>query len=101
MPRSLPAPLGELFWSAHRLWIRQLDFRAPGKAAVKKYYGQANQDNKVKELEQISKIYPEVKNLPENLGAGHEWAMHTLTTPIIEIAGDGKTAKAVWYSPRR
>jgi hypothetical protein len=25
--------------------------------------------------------------------------MHTLTTPVIEIAGDGKTAKAVWISP--
>lgn len=44
----------------------------------------------------------------------HEWAdrdegsgkprpgtmhMHTLTTPVIEVAGDGKTAKAVWISP--
>ena len=25
--------------------------------------------------------------------------MHTNTTPIIEIAGDGKTAKGIWYSP--
>jgi len=25
--------------------------------------------------------------------------MHTLTTPVIEVAGDGKTAKAVWISP--
>jgi hypothetical protein len=25
--------------------------------------------------------------------------MHTLTTPIIEVAGDGKTAKGMWYSP--
>ena len=25
--------------------------------------------------------------------------MHPLTTPVIEIAGDGKTAKAVWISP--
>jgi hypothetical protein len=25
--------------------------------------------------------------------------MHTLTTPVIEIAGDGKTAKGVWISP--
>lgn len=24
---------------------------------------------------------------------------HTLTTPIIEVAGDGQTAKAVWNSP--
>jgi len=25
--------------------------------------------------------------------------MHTLTTPVIEVAGDGKTAKGVWISP--
>jgi hypothetical protein len=24
---------------------------------------------------------------------------HHLTTPIIEVAGDGKTAKAIWFSP--
>jgi hypothetical protein len=24
---------------------------------------------------------------------------HTLTTPVIEIAGDGKTAKGIWISP--
>lgn len=28
-------------------------------------------------------------------GAG----MHTLTTPIVEIAGDGKTAQGMWYTP--
>jgi hypothetical protein len=26
-------------------------------------------------------------------------AIHTLSTPVIEVAGDGKTAKAVWISP--
>lgn len=25
--------------------------------------------------------------------------MHALTTPVIEVAGDGQTAKAVWISP--
>jgi hypothetical protein len=70
-----------------------------GVVGVKKYYGQVNQENKEKELEQVSNLYPEIKNSPENLGAGHEYAMHTTTTPIIEIAGDGKTAKGIWYSP--
>jgi hypothetical protein len=70
-----------------------------GIAGVKKAYGQGNQDNKVKELEAVSKLYPEIKNIPENLGVGHEYAMHTNTTPIIEVAGDGKTAKGTWYSP--
>jgi hypothetical protein len=70
-----------------------------GIAGVKKFYGQVNQDNKVKELEAVSKLYPEIKNVKENLGAGHEYAMHTNTTAVIEIAGDGKTAKGIWYSP--
>jgi SnoaL-like domain len=26
-------------------------------------------------------------------------AVHALTTPVIEVAGDGQTAKAVWVSP--
>jgi hypothetical protein len=26
-------------------------------------------------------------------------AWHTLTTPVIEVAGDGKTAKGLWISP--
>jgi len=96
--------LADIWVNENGSWASTATFASPnwimkGVAAVKKYYGQANQDNKVKELENISKIYPEIKNEPANLGAGHEWAMHTLTTPIIEIAGDGKTAKAVWYSP--
>jgi hypothetical protein len=70
-----------------------------GISGIKKYYGQVNQENKRGELEDISKIYPEIKNIEENLGAGHEYAMHTTTTPVIEIAGDGKTAKGIWYSP--
>ena len=28
-----------------------------------------------------------------------EGQMHTLTTPLIEIAGDGQTAQAMWYTP--
>jgi hypothetical protein len=96
--------LADIWVNENGPWAKTATFASPnwimkGVAAVKKYYGQANQDNKVKELENVSKVYPEVKNVPENLGAGHEFAMHTLTTPIIEIAGDGKTAKAVWYSP--
>jgi hypothetical protein len=66
---------------------------------VKRVYGTDNLETQKKKLEAISKIYPEIKNVPENIGIGYEWAMHTQTTPIIEIAGDGKTAKGVWYSP--
>lgn len=70
-----------------------------GLDTVKRAYGEQNQQNRVKALEALSKVDPSVKNVPENLGAGHEWAMHTSTTPVIEVAGDGKTAKGIWYSP--
>jgi len=70
-----------------------------GIKGIKKYYGQVNQDNKVKELEAVSKLFPEIENIEENIGIGHEYAMHTTTTPVIEVAGDGKTAKGIWYSP--
>jgi hypothetical protein len=70
-----------------------------GLDTVKRAYGEQNQQNRVKALEALSRVDPSVKNVPENLGAGHEWAMHTSTTPVIEIAGDGKTAKGIWYSP--
>jgi hypothetical protein len=66
---------------------------------VKRAYGGATEQSKVRALEALSKIDPTVKNVPENLGAGSEWVMHSSTTPVIEIAGDGKTAKGVWYSP--
>lgn len=50
------------------------------------------------ELERISKLHPEVKNIPENIGVGM-FQEHTITTPIIEIADDGKTAKGMFYTP--
>jgi len=70
-----------------------------GMDIIKKVYGQGLVDNQKNLLEQISKIVPEIKNVPENLGVGYEYSMHFQTTPVIEIAGDGKTAKGIWYSP--
>ena len=49
---------------------------------------------------EMIKMYPEIEKLDKNesLWIGSN-LMHMLTTPVIEVAGDGKTAKAVWYSP--
>ncbi|MBN1627442.1 MAG: nuclear transport factor 2 family protein [Deltaproteobacteria bacterium] len=55
-------------------------------------------ENKKQKLESLSNIYPAVKNIPENLGAGDEYVIHTQETPVIEVAGDGNTAKGIWYS---
>jgi hypothetical protein len=48
-------------------------------------------------LENLTKFYPVEVDM-KNLFAG-EIACHPQTTPVIEIAGDGKTAKGAWYSP--
>jgi len=70
-----------------------------GVETVRGAYGLENQKNRENALKAITAAYPDMEFTEANLGAGHEWAMHTNTTPIIEVAGDGKTAKGVWYSP--
>jgi len=70
-----------------------------GLQTVRNAYGLENQSRREAALRQLSEMFPDVEFTEVNLGAGHEWAMHTNTTPIIEVAGDGKTAKGMWYSP--
>jgi hypothetical protein len=70
-----------------------------GVLTVRNAYGKGNAKKRQDALDTLSKIDPSVKNVPENLGAGTEWVMHTSTTPVIEVAGDGQTAKGIWYSP--
>ena len=93
------------------IWVRQdgphaksAKFSSPmgvweGMELIMAYYGTYKVEMLKKNLKDISKIYPEVKNVPENIGIGGEWVIHTNTTPIMEVAGDGRTAKGIWYSP--
>jgi hypothetical protein len=67
-------------------------------AQIKFNYCTNHNENMKQILTQLSKTVPSVKDIPENLGAGYEWVMHTQETPVIEVAGDGKTAKGIWYS---
>ena len=70
-----------------------------GVETVRRAYGEENQRNREKAIKAIAALDPKVKDDPGFLGAGHEWVMHPSTTAVIEVAGDGKTAKGVWYSP--
>ena len=70
-----------------------------GYEAIWQFYVINKEKSNQQILDQLSEIYPEIENKPENLGIGGEWASHVQTTPIIEIAGDGETAKGVWESP--
>ena len=69
-----------------------------GMDTIKKYYGLMNQQVQALQLKEARKAYPEIPDSPASWGVGM-YIIHSLTTPIIEIAGDGKTAKAAWYSP--
>ena len=49
-------------------------------------------------IEQINRLFPDI--VKENKGKLVGWMkMHTLCTPYIIVAGDGKTAKGTWESP--
>ena len=78
------------FSNPHGSWVGMDHIRAA--------YGELNRDNQDKSMKALAAKYPGIKVAPESRGVG-EWIIHTLTTPIIEVAGDGKTAKAMWYSP--
>ncbi len=70
-----------------------------GHASIKNYYVDYQKKSQQRDLTVLKTKYPQIDAAnPENLPMG-ELFMHSLTTPIIEIAGDGQTAKGVWYSP--
>lgn len=92
-----------------RIWVRKTpgasftqDREGSGVRAgienVRKFYAEDRKVAMQEALERLRKWYPDVENKEENYGMG-TLVFHTLTTPCIEVAGDGKTAKGVWYSP--
>lgn len=69
-----------------------------GMPSLKVYYDDVNRLMQKAGLEKLAKLNPAIKNVPENRFIGNT-ILHLLTTPIIEIAGDGKSAKGMWYTP--
>jgi hypothetical protein len=75
-------------------WVMQ------GVATVRNAYGLGHQGDKEKAFEELKKVYPGLANMDaKTANIGGEFAMHTSTTAVVEVAGDGKTAKGIWYSP--
>lgn len=70
-----------------------------GLETVRNAYGLKSRADAEKGMSDLAAIDKHVVVSPDNFGAGAEWVMHTSTTAIIEIAGDGKTAQGAWYSP--
>ncbi|MBP2650599.1 MAG: hypothetical protein H6Q74_1424 [Firmicutes bacterium] len=69
-----------------------------GMKSIMYQYGEFHETSNKIELELLSKVRSDIANVPENLGVG-QLMLHNLTTGCIEVAGDGKTAKGMWYSP--
>jgi hypothetical protein len=78
-------------------WGQNQGFQV-GAEIIKKFYVDENNANRKAALDRLRKLYPQIKDEEANLGVGG-FVIHSLTTPIIEVAGDGKTAKGVWYTP--
>jgi SnoaL-like domain len=70
-----------------------------GLETVRNAYGLRSKQDAEAGLAKMATADPTVKLGPDNYGAGSEWVMHTSTTPLIEVADDGKTAQGAWYSP--
>ena len=69
-----------------------------GMESIKRFYGEHHDKTLRRDLAAVRKLYPDIEDKPENYGIG-TIVVHPLTTPLIEVSGDGRTAKGVWYSP--
>jgi hypothetical protein len=68
-----------------------------GKQSIIASYIKYHHTFQAKDLAAFHKTHPDVPDTNDNLGAGTAM-FHTNSTPIIEVAEDGKTAKGLWYS---
>ena len=68
-----------------------------GRETLYAYYADAKAKQDEATLKLMAKFNPNIEVKPENFQMG-ALMMHSLTTPLIEIADDGKTAQAMWYS---
>lgn len=72
--------------------------RTEGIEEVERVYVEGNKLRGKQVLKEMRKLFPQIKDKEENEFIGTT-VMHTLTTPVVEVAEDGKTAKGIWVSP--
>ena len=89
------------------LWVSTPEYKATasygrnwgyyvGMDSIAKYYVIDHTAKEYAALEAIHANNPDVAVNSANLGWGNT-AFHTVTTPMLYIAGDGKTARGLWY----
>ncbi len=88
----------ELWATDHEIRWAQNQGCWVGMASLRVYYDDVNRQMQANQLAQLSQSNPAIQNVPENRYIGN-MVLHLLTTPIVEVAGDGETAKGVWYTP--
>lgn len=59
----------------------------------------ANNNTITEGFDNVAKFMRSVGSAPGSASALGSLHLHTLTTPVIEVAGDGRTAQGVWLSP--
>ena len=67
-----------------------------GMKDISYYYVVKRDEDRRKQLEQYTQTHPEVANTEDNLGYGC-MVWHPVSTPMVILADDGKTAKGFWY----
>lgn len=67
-----------------------------GMDAIRAYYVDKRAADFAARLAEISAADPSIKNTPENIGLGCMNA-HPISTGLVHLAGDGKTARGLWY----
>ncbi len=97
--------MGEKYDALTELWAQTIpdvsievyDFGVyVGLQRIKEFFIDALKGLSVAHGENMKKQFPGKKFEKPSAGLLME---HDLTTPVIEVAGDGKTAKGVWFSP--
>ena len=90
------------------LWVSSREYRSSasygrnwgyyvGMDSIANYYVLEHSKKQYAELAAIHESNPAVAVDNQSLGLGCT-AFHTVTTPMLYIAGDGKTARGLWYS---
>lgn len=91
------------------IWVRELENRKTasfgqnwgyqvGFDLIWRNYVEINEKNNRRDLAALREQDPGIADCPENYMIGSMF-MHALTTPYIEVAGDGRTAQGLWYAP--
>lgn len=88
----------DLIWSKHEeiTWAHSFG-RMRGHEHVRDNWAGSLEEKARANFEKLKQAFPEVSGMDAR--PLMEYALHTLTSSIAEVADDGKTARISWYTP--